>query len=100
MKVELTAKQRSYLKSLGQKLKATVWVGKNDITDKVINAIIDEFGHTELLKVKMHDTSGTEKKIAGAKLADMSDTTLVQVIGRVVLLYSPFKEKKIIRLPQ
>lgn len=100
MKVDLTPKQRSFLKSLGQKLKATVWVGKNDITDKVITAIESEFDHTELIKVKMLDTSGTEKRAAGQKLADMSKTTLVQVIGRVVLLYSPFEEKRIIKLPQ
>jgi RNA-binding protein len=100
MKVDLTPKQRSYLKSLGQHLKATVWIGKNDITDQVISAIETEFEHTELVKIKMLDTSGTEKRTAGQKLADMSETTLVQVIGRVVLLYSPFKEKRVIKLPQ
>ena len=100
MEVTLTPKQRSYLRSLGQKVKATVWIGKNDITDQVINAIDSAFETAELIKVKMHESAGTEKHAAGAKIAQESKSTLVQVIGRVVLLYRPFKEKRLIKLPQ
>jgi len=99
MNIELTPKQRSYLRSLGQKLKATIWIGKKDITEELIKAINTAFENKELIKVKMHETMGTEKKAAGEKIAKQSNAALVQVIGRVVLLYRPFKEKKVIKLP-
>lgn len=100
MTVELTPKQRSYLRSLAQKLKATVWIGKNDITDEVIHAINNAFETAELIKVKMHESAGTEKHAAGVRIAEESNSTLVQVIGRVVVLYRPFEEKPRIKLPR
>jgi RNA-binding protein len=93
--MELTSKQRQYLKGLAHHLKPTVQVGDKGLTTSVIDKVSEELEFHELIKVKVDD----EAKVKGPILAEGADAALVQVIGRTVVLYRRRKKKPAITLP-
>ena len=58
----ITGKQRSYLRKLGQELDALVFIGKNDVTDNVVEELDRALKTKELVKVKIQDGSLLEAK--------------------------------------
>ncbi|MEZ4317873.1 MAG: ribosome assembly RNA-binding protein YhbY [Myxococcota bacterium] len=93
--MELTSKQRQYLKGLAHPLKPTVLLGDKGITSAVIGKILEELENHELIKVRVD----SEAKVKGPILAEGAEAALVQVIGRMVVLYRPRQKKPAIRLP-
>ncbi len=83
----LTGRQKKQLRALGHHLSPVVYVGKEGISKTVIKAIGDAIIVHELIKVKLGQNCPLEKKEAAEALADKSDTILVQLIGKTVLLY-------------
>ena len=84
---ELTGKQRRYLRSLGNQLKAKVFVGREGISAAVLLSIEEAYANRELLKLKLERSCPLDRKEAGQKLADATKSHLVQVMGQTVLLY-------------
>lgn len=93
--MELNSKQRQYLKGLAHHIKPTVQVGDKGISTAVLDKTAAELESHELIKVKV---SG-EAKIKGPILAEGTSSALVQVIGRIVVLYRRRAKKPAIRLP-
>lgn len=83
----LTGRQRKQLRALGHHLSPVVYVGKEGISTTVLKAISDAITVHELIKVKLGQNCPLQKREAADALADKSDTTLVQLIGKTVLLY-------------
>ena len=93
--MELTSKQRQYLKGLAHHLKPTVQVGDKGMTSAVLEKVSEELEFHELIKVKVDD----EAKVKGPILAEGTQAALVQVIGRTIVLYRRREKKPAIRLP-
>ena len=51
----ITSKQRSYLKGLAQKIDATVYIGKQGLTENIIKEIDNGLENRELVKVKIQE---------------------------------------------
>jgi len=83
----LTGKQRSYLKSLAHDLDATVYIGKEDLSDNVISEIDRYISVHELCKVKIQESSELDPKETANKVAEMLKADFVQAIGRKFVLY-------------
>ena len=49
----ITSKKRSYLRSLAHQLDPLVYIGKNDLTDNILNEIDTCLEHRELVKIKI-----------------------------------------------
>ncbi len=98
----ITGKQRSYLRKLGQELDALVFIGKNDVTDNVVEELDRALKTKELVKVKIQDGSLLEAKPVANELAEMLNADFVQAIGRKFVLYrpAPKKEDRKIELPR
>lgn len=95
----LTSKQKQHLRGLGHHLNAVVLIGNAGVTDALIGKIAVELANHELIKVKVHD--GPEDVHALAPiLAERSKSELVQIIGKIALLYKRRKEKPEIELPR
>lgn len=98
----LSQKQLKYLRGLGHKLSPLVLIGKEGINENVLRAVDTELLNHELIKVKIGTNSSVNKKDAAATLPESSESILVQLIGKTLLLYRKNPEKpkdKRIHLP-
>ena len=93
--IELTGKQRRYLRSLSNRLKATVHVGKEGITDGLLASLEDEFAHRELVKLHVNPNCDYSARELGHMLPQEAGAAWVQTIGHSVVLYRPFEEPEI-----
>jgi len=101
--LDLTSRQKKFLKGLAHDLPALVQVGKEGLSDKLIEATDQELLRRELIKVKLGKNSGLEKDTAGITLAEATQSNLVQIIGKTLILYraNPKRKKEDrIRLPK
>ena len=96
----ITSKQRAYLRSLSNTIQPTTHIGKDGITDKVIESIEETFVNRELIKVKFLDNSGLVTKEAGNELARQLHAECVQCIGNKTVLYRKSKNDPQIILPR
>lgn len=93
---ELTGKQRRYLRSLGNRLKATVHIGKEGISDALLASLETEFTHRELVKLHVNPNCELTPKAVAQELPGVADAHWVQTIGRSVVLYRPLEEPEIV----
>lgn len=77
------------LKSEASAIKPILNIGKNGITESVIEEIKKQVKAYRLVKIKMLKTTpeGEDIKQAAEKLADATGTTLIEVRGSTVVLY-------------
>ena len=83
----ITGKQRSELKKLGQEIKPTVMIGKDEVTPAVIAAIDDYLAAHELVKVQIQDGAVLDPKETANEIAEEIGADFVQAIGRRFVLY-------------
>lgn len=83
----LSARARAQLKSLAHSLAPLVQVGSEGLTPAVQRAATIALEDHELVKVKLGQGFTGERDEAGKALAEQTNAALVQVIGRVVVLY-------------
>lgn len=100
---ELTNKQRQYLRGLAHPLTPLVQIGREGISEGLIEMTRRELKTRELLKVKIGNNSGLEKQAAAAALSAKTESILVQLIGKTMILYKENKKRpkdQRIRLPR
>lgn len=90
----LTGKQRAYLRGLANGLEATVYIGKNELTDSIIESMNDYLSAHEMVKVKIQEGVELDPKETANDAALRLNAEFVQAIGRRFVLYRPFTEKR------
>lgn len=95
----LTGKQKSFLRSEGQKLEPVVMIGKEGVTPTVVQSAKDVIKKRELIKVRVLQNCEEEPEDAITVLAERVDCNLVQLIGRNGLLFKRNWDKPKIELP-
>lgn len=99
--MNLTQKQRQYLRKSAHDLKPIVQIGKNGLSDQLIDSV-DQVLHThELIKVKFNDFQDEKQEIS-EQIAGRTGAALVYVIGNTAILYrqSSDPEKRAVILPR
>jgi len=96
----LSGKQRRFLRALGNALDPIVQVGKSGVTDNVIFSLNEALAARELVKVRVLKNCLDDTKEVAENLSKKTDSHLVQVIGRNVILYRPSQDKPLIELPK
>jgi RNA-binding protein len=95
----LTTRQKQFLKGLAHPLSALVQIGKDELSPGVIESIKTELLNHELIKVKIGSNCGLEKHSSSQTIAEQTDSVLVQLIGKTIVLYKAnpkrAKEKRI-----
>lgn len=81
--------QRRHLRGLGHHLTPKVMLGKEGLSAQFLKAADEVINADELIKVRVLENCPHERKEAGELLAAATATALVQIIGRIVLLYRP-----------
>lgn len=97
--MELTSKQRAYLKSLASNLNPVFQIGKASVTPEITEAVIECFNNNELIKLAVLKNCDDDARAIAEVLADRTHSTVVQVIGKKIVLYKPDKDKPKIELP-
>ena len=95
----MTSKQRAYLMSLASKETPVVTIGKGTLTPEIIESAREAIEKRELIKVSVLQNCTDDPKTMGITMAERLHATLVQVIGKKIVLYKPAK-KPIIELPK
>ncbi len=77
------------LKAEASKLSPIINIGKNGVTDSVVEELKKHIKANRLVKVKVLKSAESEKDLKGIaeELAESSHSTLIEVRGRTVVLY-------------
>jgi len=102
MAAELTTRQRVFLRSAGRRLTPQANVGKGGLSEAVLAHVDVLLGRRELIKVRLLETAADDRRRAAKELAEKAGAFLVDLAGRVVVLYRPgesLRAEKRLRLP-
>ncbi|MEB0204055.1 ribosome assembly RNA-binding protein YhbY [Pseudomonas sp. CCC3.1] len=83
----LTQEQKKQYKSIGHHLKPVLTVADNGLTEGVLAELERALGDHELIKIKVNILDRESRLEAIAELCKAGKAELVQVIGKMALLY-------------
>lgn len=83
----LTSKERSILRSIGNKLEPIVMIGKNGITENLLNQLDDALNARELVKGRVLPRQDFDLKETAEQLGGRIGADIVQIVGRNILFY-------------
>lgn len=96
----LSGRAARYLRGLGHHLDPVVHIGKEGISERVVEATRTALLAHELIKVKVLAECPVDRKEAGEELARRSGAALAQTLGRTLLLYKRHPNKPKLVLPR
>ena len=96
----MTSKQRAYLKSLASNLNPIFQVGKSSLTPELTEAIGEAFNTRELIKIAVLKNCFDDPRELAEMVAGRTQSEVVQVIGKKIVLYRENKDNKKIFLPE
>jgi len=91
----ITPKMKRRIKRELSDKEPTVWIGKNGVSREVLAEIDGQLERTEMLKVRILKTALGENnaKTIAAKIAQQTESVLVEVRGHTFMLYRKKKKK-------
>jgi len=98
--VELRGKQRRFLRAKGVTLDPILTIGKDGVSDNTIMQAEGVLRVRELIKGRVLVTSPEGPAETAAAIAEATDSSLVQVVGRTFLLYKRNDDEPKIELPK
>ncbi|MDO4431348.1 MAG: ribosome assembly RNA-binding protein YhbY [Lonepinella koalarum] len=95
MSLTLTTKQKQFLKGLAHHLNPVVMLGNNGLTEGVLAEIDNALSHHELIKVKVAGADRETKQLIIDAILRETQSTAVQTIGHILVIYRPSDEPQI-----
>lgn len=95
----MTSKQRAYLKGLAMTTEPIFQVGKASLTPELLEAIREALEARELIKISVLKNCADDPREIATVMAERTQSEVVQVIGKKIVLYRESKNKKKIVLP-
>lgn len=97
----MTSKQRAYLKSLAMVMDPIMQIGKSSLTPEFTASVDEALAARELIKINVLQNCADDPRALAEVLAERTQSQVVQVIGKKIVLYRPGKgDKKKIELPK
>lgn len=96
--MSLRGKQKSFLRSKAHHLQPIFQIGKGGINSAMIVQIEEALEKRELIKVSLLQNTDEVAEEAAQVLEKEIDCEIVQIIGRVIVLYKPSTKEKYQRL--
>lgn len=97
--MQLSNKQKQFLKGLAHPLKPVVLLGGNGLTEGVLAEIELALEHHELIKIKVPEEDREMRQAIYDAIVRETAGVQVQVIGKTLVLYRPAREPKM-KLPK
>ena len=94
----LTQNQKKQLKSLAAKLDTKYQLGKKEISDTLIDMLNKALTAHELIKIDVMKGYEGEMEPLAMDLSLRLKAEVVQIVGRVIVLFRRNKEKPVIKL--
>lgn len=94
----LNSKKRAFLRKRAHDLDAMVRIGKDGITENLIQSILDAIESRELIKVKILQNCEMEKEEVYTKLKECGEFEVVGIIGRTIIIYKENQEKPVVSI--
>ncbi len=96
----MTSKQRAYLNGLAMNIEPVLSLGKSSLTPEFTRSVLEALDARELIKITVLKTCTEDLNTLADTLAGRTQSQVVQVIGRKIILYKEGKDKnKKIELP-
>ena len=92
--MELTSKQRAQLRAMANGLDTILHVGKEGLGENLVKQADEALEARELIKGRVLENSMYTAREAGAELARLTRSEVVQVIGTKFVLYRESHSKK------
>lgn len=90
----LTGKQKRFLRSQANTLSPIFSVGKNGLTTTWLEELVMAIAKRELIKISLQQGSEETVDSVANYIETHSNISVVQTIGRTVILYLPAVEQK------
>lgn len=97
--MNLTERQKKFLRHESHALKPVLATGDKGVTDAFKRELDGALEHHELIKIKIRAGDRETRDAAIAELTSSSGATLVSRVGNVAALYRPRRKKPKIVLP-
>lgn len=91
----LLTKQKAKLRSLAMTLKPIFQIGKNGLSDELIKGLNDALEAHELIKISILKNCSLNINEVAFDICSRTNSELVQIIGRNVVLYRKSKKQLI-----
>ncbi len=85
----INKREARHLRALGHHLSPLAMLGREGAADSVLAAINEVLRKRELIKVKIQNNCPLDRQEAATLLSSAIGAAVVQVIGRMILLYRP-----------
>lgn len=95
----MTGKQRSYLRSLANRIPSIFQIGKNGLEPNSIKQFDEALEARELVKASVLRNAPLTAREAAESLAAELGAEVIQVLGNRFVLYRESKTNKVIELP-
>ena len=89
----MTGKERAVFRKQANTLAAIFQIGKDNITDTLVEAVDAALKKRELIKLSVLETSELSAKEAASILAEATGAEVIQCIGRKLVLYRKKEEE-------
>lgn len=96
----MTSRQRAYLKGLSNHMDAIFQVGKASVTPEIVIAVNEALEKRELIKLSVLKNCFEDPKEIASMLSERTNSSVIQVIGKKIILYRPAKKEPKIQLPK
>lgn len=92
----MTSKERAALRAQANSLEPIIQIGKDGISDNLLQQADDALDARELIKIRVHlETAPESPKEFAQKMADALGADVIQVIGGVIVIYRKIDKEKI-----
>ena len=90
----MTSKQRAYLKGLAMTIDPIFQIGKASVTPELTTAVEEALEARELIKLSILKNCMDDGNEIASVLAERTQSQVVQVIGKKIVLYKQAKDEK------
>lgn len=94
----LTSKNRAYLRGIASTYDTILQVGKGGVSDNLIKQVSDALRARELIKLRVLDTCEYSSREVAERVAEATQSEVVQVIGSKFVLYKRNPKEPVIEL--
>lgn len=98
--LNLTSKQRAYLGSEASTMSPIFQIGKASLTPELINALDEALEKRELIKISVLKNCADDPNEIAQVIAERTQSVVVKVIGKKIILFKQAKKNSKYDLPK